>query len=596
MSCHQREPGFKLLKLVAACIACSMSAMLQRVRQSILALLPESGRLSDSRTQAPQLESHRRPAPCASALRALSNIDILDAIFSHFEYSSFHAIEDTPDAVAKHISTNHGNDVTRTTTLAHSARVCKTFSEPALRILWRQLPDVFPLLRLLPSLYRVQENVPTGRRQWPIVLDIYHLPKDITEDECDRLLQYATYVRRLFALGPTPFKRAEITEEGWMSIIHALGDQPFLPNLGTLHWLVDRPAEEIPRMTALLSSSVKVMKVYCLMDLEQEVRPPEIQEAWQPYLQQLIETLPERAPKLVDLAFHTEDLDTRLVLEPLSLTHSDSLRTLSLSNAPKCTRISFDLPGLLPLTRFTALQSLTLTLSLADIVVDDRTPEIRLDNLTQLRLPYHPGHSCALDAIASTSLRELEISGLNCFIPFSFQSICASWVRSFPQLESISCWLASEDVEQVASRLPISTLFEPLLTLPRMRKVWIAFTSWLPIVVTDQDFTTFAQAWPLIEQLHLTAAAFHLSCYQTGLPSLVALATHCPRLSDLLMVQLVIRQDDVDNLPSETPNPLHALRAVKVNYGMQPAVYRLVRDRIFPNLVQKPAEDWLYHD
>ncbi|KAL7280560.1 hypothetical protein ACG7TL_005493 [Trametes sanguinea] len=528
-----------------------------------------------------QLSNDRRAVPSAFAHRALSNIDILDAIFVYFDYAPFHGIEETPNKVAQHLSRNYEVDVTRTKTLAHLVRVCKAFSEPALRVLWRQLHDVFPLLRLLPSLYQVQENVPSGRRYGPISLDIYHLPDEVPQSEYDRLLQYAPYVRRLYALSPatTPFRRAEITEEGWVSVIRALGDQPLLPNLGTLHWLMERPAEELPQITTLLSPSIKILKLFCHVDLEQEQRLAEVQEAWKPYLQRLIEALPQRVPELIDLGFYTEDLDTRLVLEPLSLNHPPSLRTLSLSNSPQCTSIAFDPPGLLPLTRFATIQSLTLTLSLADLVVDGRTPEIRLDNLTELRIPYHPGHSCALNAIASSSLRELEVSGLQCFIPSTFQNI------------------SSEHVERVASRWPISTLLQPLLALPRMRKVWIAFTSWLPIKVTDHDVTTFAQAWTSIEQLHLAAAAFDLTCYQTGLPSLVALATHCPHLSDLLMVQLVIREDDIANLPPEPPNPLHALRAVKVNYGMQPATYRLVRDMIFPNLDQKlDARDWLYRD
>lgn len=37
-------------------------------------------------------------------------------------------------------------------TLAAAARVCKTFSDPALRSLWWSLPDLMPLWRLLGSL------------------------------------------------------------------------------------------------------------------------------------------------------------------------------------------------------------------------------------------------------------------------------------------------------------------------------------------------------------------------------------------------------------------------------------------------------------
>ncbi|KAL7280558.1 hypothetical protein ACG7TL_005491 [Trametes sanguinea] len=461
----------------------------------------------------PQLSNDRRALPSASTISALSNIDILDAIFVYFDYAPFHGIEETPNTVAIHI--------------------------------------------------------------------------------------YAPYVRRLYALSLDIrlSKHAEITEEGWMSVIRALGDQPLFPNLQTLYWLMERPTAEMPQIKALLSPSIKVLKLSCHVELETEQRPVEIQEAWKPHLQQLIEALPERVPELVDLAFYTKDLDARLVLDPLSLSYPASLRTLALSSSPQRTRISFGPRSLLPLMRFATIQSLRLALPIADVAIDDRMPEIRLDNLTELCIVYHRGYRCALDAISSSNLRELKVSDVQCFIPSSFQSTCATWVRSFPRLESINCELASVHVGRVASRWPVFTLFQPLLALPRMRKVCITFTSWIPIEITDHDLITFAQAWPSIEQLHLAPTAVDLSRLQTGLPSLVALSAHCPHLSDLRMVQLVIREDDIANLPPEPPNPLHALRTVKLNFGMKPATYRLIRDMIFPNLDQKPdARDGLYRD
>lgn len=43
-------------------------------------------------------------------------------------------------------------------TLATAARVCKTFSDPALRNLWCSLPDLMPLWRLLGPLDLLTES------------------------------------------------------------------------------------------------------------------------------------------------------------------------------------------------------------------------------------------------------------------------------------------------------------------------------------------------------------------------------------------------------------------------------------------------------
>lgn len=43
-------------------------------------------------------------------------------------------------------------------TLASLARVCRTFSEPALRTLWRDIPNFSPLLRLFPGCKRIAQD------------------------------------------------------------------------------------------------------------------------------------------------------------------------------------------------------------------------------------------------------------------------------------------------------------------------------------------------------------------------------------------------------------------------------------------------------
>ncbi|TBU58073.1 hypothetical protein BD310DRAFT_927928 [Dichomitus squalens] len=72
---------------------------------------------------------------------ALTNFDIISLILRH---------SDVPDGYAPHVGQ---------LSLARAARVCVAFYEPAIRLLWRCLSNIVPLLSLLPSsLMKVRED------------------------------------------------------------------------------------------------------------------------------------------------------------------------------------------------------------------------------------------------------------------------------------------------------------------------------------------------------------------------------------------------------------------------------------------------------
>ena len=98
---------------------------------------------------------------------ALANIDIVDEVFQWFDYELTHGypLEQTSDFVA---GESAGEDVEteRRRSLASAARTCKSFHEPALRVLWRQLESLIPFFSLLPSFTKVQENVEQPFSSW----------------------------------------------------------------------------------------------------------------------------------------------------------------------------------------------------------------------------------------------------------------------------------------------------------------------------------------------------------------------------------------------------------------------------------------------
>ena len=51
--------------------------------------------------------------------------------------------------------------------LAHCIRVCKAFEDPAMRVLWAQLPSISPLLNLLETSLDYLPEDPDIRRTFP---------------------------------------------------------------------------------------------------------------------------------------------------------------------------------------------------------------------------------------------------------------------------------------------------------------------------------------------------------------------------------------------------------------------------------------------
>ena len=91
------------------------------------------------------VHSHPSLQPLRHTMSDFLNEDVLCAIFEQFDLHGGSGIYTTPDVATQ-------------ATLAHSARVCKAFYEPAIRVLWRRLEDCYPLFALLPQLMKVDEG------------------------------------------------------------------------------------------------------------------------------------------------------------------------------------------------------------------------------------------------------------------------------------------------------------------------------------------------------------------------------------------------------------------------------------------------------
>ncbi|KAI9061690.1 hypothetical protein FKP32DRAFT_1686970 [Trametes sanguinea] len=507
----------------------------------------------------------------SSAHQALANLDILTEIVSWFEFRCFHrlkphvrtdwVLEDMDSVFESSRERWKGileAERVRTLTLAHLARVCKTFREPSLRMLWRQLRGIFPLLRLLPSLIMVQDLMGWfGGQESQFV---YHLPAHMLPGEWARLSSYAIYVRELYHVRPVPIRPGNITEQTWTLLLRAFGNRPLLPNLQVLKWDAEEAHTELAALDILLCPSLEQLSIKC--------------------------TTPSSM-----CAHVARDPDAMIQL--LSLSHPQSLRELCSS---ACESRHIHLQSLKALPRFTTIKSLGLCLTIADIPQADLPPKLELDNLESLSLYSLPAHGVGLnpayDVFASTNLRTLDIWRVQYISDAALQRMSSAWARSFPCLEVFECSIGfpamqdsdsdSETEPPLPSPAPLTSLLEPLLDLRRMREVIVGF--YVSPVVSDHDLTVFAQAWPSLEKLHLGWGTDDSPSSGPGLLGLLALSIGCPKLVSLELAEFTFCAEDAAQLPPEPPSPHHALRKLQVTNGMSPDAYNLVRHKIFPNL------------
>ncbi len=87
--------------------------------------------------------------------------ELLEAIFGQLATGMIHP-DDTPEDVKWRAEVR--------CTLARAARVCHTFCEPALDVLWCALDSIVPLLRLIPGLEQ-QEAGWVGTHSYLIVMN-----------------------------------------------------------------------------------------------------------------------------------------------------------------------------------------------------------------------------------------------------------------------------------------------------------------------------------------------------------------------------------------------------------------------------------------
>ncbi|KAL1946051.1 hypothetical protein VTO73DRAFT_15178 [Trametes versicolor] len=308
---------------------------------------------------------------------------------------------------------------------------------------------------------------------------------------------------------------------------------------------------------------------------------------WAARIKLWIHAVTQLAPRcdLVRLSFTICDLPPSLVAIPLSLVAPDLPR--SLKQLVLGTDMSLiDYPSLKALANMPNVGTLELdearTASWrepASLPSRDGLPAVvDFPHLESLVI-----HECRIEnslsrVITSGSLRYLRIDEMEYRDSATLRHSCAALAAVFPSLNWLSISLPRSGPQE--SPPTILDLLGPFFR-HRMEDVRVG-TLRTPYTTDDDDIIALSRAWPTLARLHIVASrGVALPECNIGLRGLQSLATHCPSLTRLRVERVVVRPEDVAQLPLDPPS--HRLRSLRVNEGVSPDTYRLITDKIYPN-------------
>ncbi|KAH9830843.1 uncharacterized protein C8Q71DRAFT_862285 [Rhodofomes roseus] len=501
-----------------------------------------------------------------SAANALQIVEIVCAISEQF------AIE--------HHKTLHRGKCRRD--LAHFAQVSKAFVDPALRVLWRVLPGVDPLLRLLPCVGEERVGHPAG------VAQIF-LKRAFDSKEWQRVQHYAGYVHAIDHVdnirldcgfkGRRRYRRVEPALQ--QLLILSTGGEPLLPRLQRLVWcptdiglLVDPPPFSV------IGPSIQHFTLHYL--------PPS--EGRSHGLATVLAAVAALAPGLRTLALYQ-----RVVQElRLARAHEDALLTIArctqlrqlkiLASQLEVTSRFFDALATLP-----SLESLRLEVSQVDAVAGQRRALAALEAL-ELTAPDDMIANF-IQFVSLPSLRKLSL----CFDAqdINAATIYGAWARRSPA----QSWPSTVRILRLrfpfAFPGPGTTLVEviqPVLELHNLEEfnveARLGIFDW-----SDDDALLISQAWPRLTAflLRVDQGKEHesrrsLGTFRPSQRALLHFAEHCPNLEQLVIPCIVDPNAEYLNLTAPRPhNRLKVLLLAIVDVECERCFARdLVK--LFPNL------------
>ncbi|TBU40529.1 hypothetical protein BD309DRAFT_967292 [Dichomitus squalens] len=488
----------------------------------------------------------------------------------------------------------HANLYDARQALARSARACRSFTRPALKVLWKRIPDDQPLADLLCSLgiaekestlagndvigdeparfeipiERGNSSAPWGEaqaieRRWKKLrgYDDPYILRNGQEDprahpRWERFREYVSYVRAitLFAFdGP---KWCEL----WTEMLPLLDGAPLLPSLESVSFCNISKRALTPSAFLLIAPSVSKL------DFTFNVYPDTQSLIYSAFVLAF-----DHAPTIEKL---------RLLEQPWKDMHTRCPRVRHLEVI-----YQVNPTGLNYIAEFPALQNLSVSLHNIFSIGDDVS-------FPQLRVLKAGGIWAELDfflrSIRCPELRELSLeawqSGASAHQMAEDASQCLQAVASYhPSLKGLSvrttfgppppagtCVARMIPTVQDTFQGSILGVIRPLLTLRRLRKLSLSLPDYFDVECADTDVLLMSESWRNIEELHidiwsyLAPRGMSLGDRARGgdFASTAHFARNCPYLRSLHLPPMEITAETLDAV--EFSGKAHGLQTLIV--------------------------------
>jgi hypothetical protein len=412
---------------------------------------------------------------------------------------------------------------------------CKGFENPVLDPLWKTQDQLDPLLRTLPEDIWNPSSYDVSVVITILILSLLNylirksLTRPPTKKEWDRLMKYAKKMERLSMSGPLPSQVLSVLK------FRAFGN-PLLPNSKTLElWNVC--GDCIPFIPLFLSVRTKTISLTFLeLDLHKVMAAS------------LIVTFPTLCPNLNHIRLiplPRDPMITVAVSELVLTTNRDTLRSFHVDSplTEEAREVIYKIPLLRELRT----------------VIDGPTslPTMILQNLTDIRIEYHPSHDW-LQGFRGASLGKLSLIRIS-----SESDSIDNFLRAFETVVLTTSIPATLSTFGLRTKRAWRPAYRSLLPFTQLTTLVIE-SSCEPVcssTIDDDTVTDLAQAMPKLQVLQLG----DLPCEApTGVTvkGLAALAHYCPHLSRLRIHFQVASLD-----PPEIPSPVSADKSTVPQVG-----------------------------
>ncbi|KAI0687392.1 hypothetical protein C8T65DRAFT_818995 [Cerioporus squamosus] len=446
--------------------------------------------------------------------------DILYAIFNHLAVPDRSWYEyEGPAVPGRERSPQQQDEAIRRATLAACVRVCCAFFEPAASVLWRDLDDLglvaaFDAGTSSDALVRVPKSprLTTHRRT----------------SSLERRQQYVSHIRAIHRpQDPSTGNPPPLSASG------ARAETPYAFGLTKLRW-----TQEVPGNTDLLTLLSPLLQSLHIVFCHPDSWRSDNASGDKVFVETLLVQVAESAPNLTYLRItRTSGIPESWLVPAQRFARVQTIDLLE----PMHDAVS-SAALLQPLSTLQHLRTLKLHLQGTTC---DTALEAAAGGFVTLRELHLYGKFAALqDAtdllhrIASPHLRSLRIDECECrtdAFADSLRELCAvlkaQWASALEVVALFVCAIG----HSVTLERPLTEYLHPLLQVRGVRDVRLSLApKSIAVAVSEADLRAMAEAWPLLERLHLDGTLSR-SGGGVGLPHgiLERMVQACPLLEDI---------------------------------------------------------------